>query len=164
MTKEEFLKGVSNWDNHRHLLWEALERTKASKAPVLELGCGDGSTPFLKAYCAANGLELFSYDYNADWAAKFGATHVTNWATQAPWRKEFSVALVDESPGEHRKESLKLLHHVAIVVIHDSEPAGWNSSDYQVRGQIEKFKYVRDLPGSTGGAWASMMSNFIDIR
>ena len=35
MKKEEFLKGCANWDNHRFLLWPALEATKGL---VVEFG------------------------------------------------------------------------------------------------------------------------------
>lgn len=166
MTKEEFTinAGEDGWDNHRILLWPALEATKHLGLPVLELGCGNGSTPFLQQYCKENGLELLSYDYNAEWAAKFGAIHVTNWDLQVPWRKDFGVALVDESPGEHRRESLKLLGHVQVIVIHDSEPYGWNASDYQVRPLFAKFKYTKDLvPEKEKTAWTTALSNFIDV-
>jgi hypothetical protein len=162
MTKEEFLEGVGNWSNHRHLLWPALEATKHLKLPVLELGCGDGSTPFLRKYCEANGLELFSYDYNKDWSGKYNVPHVTNW-DNIPWRKEYSVALIDESPGEHRKESIRLLMHVKVLVVHDSEPKGWNASDYQVRPVFDKFKYVLDYESPKPGAWATALSNFINV-
>jgi hypothetical protein len=162
MTKEEFLQDVGNWSNHRHLLWPALEATKHLKLPVLELGCGDGSTPYLRKYCEANGLELFSYDYNKEWAAKFNAPHVTNWDNIA-WRKEYGVVLVDESPGEHRKESIKMLLHAKIVVVHDSEPKGWNASDYQVRPVFSKFKYMIDYEAEKPGAWATALSNFINV-
>lgn len=164
MTNKEFVANVGNWDNHRLLLWPALEMTKDLGLPVLELGCGDGSTPFLQQYCNHNNLELFSYDYNQQWAQKFGAVHVTDW-NNIPWRKEYGVALVDHSPGEHRKEAIKRLHHVKIIVVHDSEPAGWNASDYQVRGEIEKFVMYRDLKSEKPqGAWATAMSNFYDLN
>ena len=44
MKKEDFLKDVANWDNHRFLLWPALEATTGE---VIEMGMGQGSTPFL---------------------------------------------------------------------------------------------------------------------
>lgn len=163
MSKEEFLKDIDGWCNHRELLWPALEATKHLKLPVLELGCGHGSTPFLQTYCQANGLELFSYDFNSEWAAKFNAIHVTNWETQVAWRKEYSVVLIDESPGEHRKVSLSKLFHAKIIVIHDSEPLGWNASNYQVRPLFDRFKYMKDLTAKKPEAWSTSLSNFIDV-
>jgi len=113
MTKAEFLSVVGNWSNHRYLLWPALEATKHLKLPVLELGCGMGSTEFLRKYCQDEGLEFFSYDSDANYAKDFGSVYVADWST-IPWRKDWGVVLVDEAPGEHRKISLSLLHHAKI--------------------------------------------------
>ena len=164
MTKQEFTANIDDWSNHRLLLWEALEATKHLKLPVLELGCGDGSTPYLQQYCKDNNLELFSYDSNYDWARKFGAVYMKDWNLLA-WRKRYSVALVDEAPGEHRRVSLvNLAQTTEIVVIHDSEPEGWNASDYQVRPFFSLYKNMIDLQGSQGQAWASALSNFHELN
>lgn len=162
MTRDEFLKGVSNWDNHRIFLWEALEKTKHTKLPVLELGCGDGSTPFLTQYCKDNGLELFSYDYDKEWAEKYKANHIPVWIKHLTlWDKNYAVALVDESPGEHRKESLQILKDKTLIVVaHDTEPAA--DHGYKMRPELAKYKYWKDY--ETEGAWSSMVSDFIDIR
>lgn len=162
MTKSEFINGVSNWDNHRLLLWPALEATKHLNLPVLELGCGDGSTPYLCQYCEDNNLQFFSYDSSEQWALKFGSIFISDW-NLFPWSKEFGVTLVDESPGEHRKESIAKLNS-KVIVAHDSEIEGWNSSDYKIRPLFNKFKYVKDLESVVnGGAWASVLSNDFDV-
>lgn len=158
MTKEKFTYYESNWGSHRPLLWAALEATKHFQLPVLELGCGDNSTPFLKEYCKDNNLELISYDYNQEWAQRFGAVHVTNW-DNIPWRKEYGVVLVDESPGEHRKISLSRLHHCKVVVTHDTEPAA--DHGYRMRDELKRYKFMIDY--STDGAWASAVSDYIDV-
>jgi len=163
MTKQEFTKNIENWSSHRILLWEALEATKHLKLPVLELGCGDGSTPYLMQYCEDNELELLSYDFNKEWADKFGAVHVTDWASQVDWKKEYSVALVDESPGHHRRESIRLLTNTKIQILHDSEPLGWNASDYRVRNLFKDFKYFKDHTNEKPKAWTSALSNVIDV-
>ena len=161
MTKAEFLKDVGNWSNHRYLLWEALEATRHLNLPVLELGCGDGSTPFLQQYCKDNGLDLFSYDFNSEWAIRFDAHHVINWDSSVDWKRNYSVVLVDESPGEHRKTSIRSLINSRIVVVHDSEPVGWNSSDYQVRPEFMRYAYTYDLKSEKPeGAWATWLSNY----
>lgn len=163
MTKEEFLKDIDNFSSHRNLLWEALEATKGLGLPVLELGCGDGSSPFLKQYCLENKLELFSYDFHAGWAAKYGSVHVTNWEN-IPWSKDYGVVLIDHSPGSHRLIAIENLRHVIIQIVHDSEPLGWNASDYQVRPLFSKFKYQFDwVPGVHGDAWTTALSNTINV-
>jgi hypothetical protein len=159
MDKAQFCKEISNWNNHRLLLWYAL---KSTKGDVIELGCGEGSTPFLDKYCQDNNRQLFSYDYNEDWASRYDAIHVKDWST-FDWDKEYSVALVDESPGEQRKESIMKLKS-EIIVVHDSEPKGWNSSDYKVRELFHLFKYAVDVKSlEFGGAWATALSNTIDV-
>jgi hypothetical protein len=165
MTKSEFLKNVDNWCNHRFFLWKALETTKHLKLPVLELGCGHGSTPYLQQYCKDNDLYLVSYDYNKFWANKFGAETVNEWSDlpESFWTREYAVALVDESPGEHRKVSIQLLINTKIIVVHDTEPIGWNASDYQVRPLFKNFKYHVDYQMTKPDAWASALSNEIDV-
>lgn len=160
MTKQEFTQITSNWDSHRPLLWAALEATKHLKLPVLELGCGEGSTPLLKWYCADEGLELFSYDYKKEWADKYGAIY-TNW-NGFDWSKKYSVVLIDESPGHHRKISLQNVK-AEVIVIHDSEPSGWNASDYQVRPLFGRFKYLVDFEQPKPQAWASALSDTVDV-
>lgn len=159
MEKSQFIKYDSNWGSHRPLLWEALETTKHLGLPVLELGCGENSTPYLKAYCRANKLKLYSYDFNKEWADKYGAQHVSDWEAKAFWAMDFGVALVDESPGEHRKLSLAKLHHVRIVVCHDTEPAA--DHGYKMRAELAKYKHMIDY--KTDGAWASAVSDFFDV-
>lgn len=170
MTQEEFLKDVSDWSNHRHLLWPALEATKGSQFPVLEMGCGDGSTPFLKQYCQDNNRHLRSIDNNPEWSAKFGAELISSEWSFMQWfyGQRYSVVLIDHAPGEKRKEALELFAsystHFQIIVIHDSEPKGWNASDYRVRELFTKFKYTYDLrPKEKMGAWATALSNTIDV-
>lgn len=158
MTKEYFTSYDSNWHSHRPLLYAALEATKHLKLPVLELGCGEGSTPRLQEYCKENDLQLLSYDYDAGYAKQYGGIHVSDW-NNIPWRKEYGVVLVDESPGEHRKESIKLLHHAKILVVHDTEPAA--DHGYKMRDELKKYKYMIDY--QTDGAWASAVSNFINV-
>lgn len=165
MSREEFLTEVSDWSNHRYLLWPALEATKESPYPVLEMGCGDGSTPYLKQYCQDNNRRLRSMDNDPHWAAKFGAEVISDDWNYQKWfyKQQYSVVLIDHAPGHKRREALELFAsfpaHFQIIVIHDSEPRGWNASDYRVRDIFNKFKYKHDFIGQDKGAWASWLSN-----
>lgn len=169
MTKEEFLADIDGWSNHRVLLWEALESLKdRTDLPVLELGCGAGSTPYLRKYCEDEKLKLKSFDSNKEWADKFDSVYLSDWNT-GNWfyNQVYGVVLIDEAPGEHRKEAIELFSvysHAAILIVHDSEPVGWNASDYKVRPLFNKFKYAVDLPSTEKlGAWATALSNTIDV-
>ena len=163
MTKEEFLAGVENWSNHRHLLWEALEKTEELHLPVIECGMGAGSTPFLYQYCKDAGRLFYSYENNLEWYDKCREFNphsnlITDWNDVAGLHLTPSVLFLDEAPGEHRKLFLELFAKRArIIVAHDTEPAA--DHGYQMRQHIPLFKYWKDF--ESPGAWASMASNFI---
>lgn|SRR5690606_2082905 len=160
MTREEFLKDINNWSNYKYLLWPALQAVKGSSLPVVELGAGHGSTPLLRSFCKENGMEFFSYDNTREWAEKLGAEYVQEWDQSGLWAKQYSLCFIDMAPGEYRKKSLVKIK-AEIIVIHDSEPAGWNQSDYQVRPKFSRFKYVKDY--ESPGAWTTALSNTIDV-
>jgi hypothetical protein len=165
MTKEAFIKGVANWDNHRRLLYPALQATTGE---VVEMGCGDGSTAFLREYCRDAGRMLYSYENNYDWWRRMSdynspehkVIHVTDWDVVALNHVHPSVVLLDHAPGERRKFDVeKFANKASVLVLHDSEPAA--DHGYQMRQHIKLFKYWIDL--KTEGAWASAASNFVDV-
>lgn len=165
MTREDFLKGVTNFDNHRHLLWEALEMTEDIQGPVVEMGMGNGSTPFLASYCATRNRQFFSYENNLEWFEKCrdfhpNTFHLTDWDIVAEKHLTPSVLFLDHAPGERRKIDLaNFAMRARIIVIHDSEIAA--DHGYQMRQHIPLFKYWKDW--KSDGAWASMASNFIEF-
>lgn len=170
MTKESFLQNPDAWSSHRPLLWEALEATKDSPHPVLEMGCGNGSTPYLRQYCQDNDRNLRSIDNNPDWALKFGAELISNQWDSGLWfyKQQYSVVLIDHAPGEKRHDALQLFSafpiHFEIIVIHDSEIPGWNASDYKVRPLFKNFKYmIDDKPKEKGAPWTTALSNTVDV-
>jgi|SRR6478609_5017482 len=158
MTKVEFLKVFGNWNSHLMLLWASLEATKHLKLPTLELGSGMGSTAVLRQYCKDEGLEFITYDDKMEYAKENDSIYIENWDT-LPLRKDYGVVLVDHAPGEDRKIRLPLLHHAQIIIAHDTEPAAEHG--YQMRPEINKYKYHLDF--ETPGAWATAMSDHIDV-
>jgi hypothetical protein len=85
------IKNVKNWDNHRPFLFWALEKTKESKKPIVEFGCGYGSTPYLQEYAELNSRKLISYDFDLEWANKYNAIYVNDWDLIE--HTDYSVAL-----------------------------------------------------------------------
>ena len=99
--------------------------------PVLELGVGLFSTPYLHYACMLAGRELVSYETDANWAKFFTEygypcdTHdfriVDNWDAadlSGPW----DVALVDQSPDDSRVPAILRLRDTAkYVVVHDAD-------------------------------------------
>lgn len=159
MKKEDFVTYDNAWGSHRPVLFAALEFTKHLGLPVLELGCGDNSTPYLREYCKDNKLTLYSYDSKKEWADKFGAIYVDNWDEKGFWHMDYGVVLLDMAPGEYRRIALQKLHHVRIVVAHDTEHAA--DHGYKMRSELSKYKYLLDY--ATNAAWATAVSDYFDV-
>lgn len=156
--KEKFLLGADG-DNHRALLWLALDLTKESVHPVMELGAGDGSTPYLRDYCRESGREFISWDSDKHWGEQWDSQHTESWHNPKVYGKR-SVVLVDQGPGEDRKESIKILQQDAeIIVVHDAEPD--NENCYQLYTIYPLFKYKILTKGEK--VWTAALSNQINL-
>src|SRR6185312_6075429 len=170
-----FLEDVHGWNNHRPLLYLALELS--GNGDILELGCGEGSTNHLHAYGYEIGRNLISYDYNQDWLDKFlhlqevvkAPTHeffttkipqrLTNAIEMFTKENKVSVCLVDHSPGERRWEDVRdIANRVDFVVIHDSELA---ATGYLLDRIWPLYKYRINL--NSEGACAALVSNTFDV-
>jgi|SRR6478736_1063893 len=172
MTREQFIHNYENWDSYKPLLWEALERTAGD---IIEMGTGKGSTALLHEYSSETGRKLWSYEADYDWwktaLIHESLNHKVIWTGSEPneWNivylhhgnrvRNIGVVFIDHAPGERRKVDINILRDVDIIVAHDTEPSA--DHGYQMRDEIKKFKYWRDF--ETPGAWASIMSNFVDV-
>ena len=154
MRRNGFMKEMSGDNNHRLLLWDALEATKGN---VVELGSGYGSTQYLRKYCKDTTRTFETYDYTEHWAKLHGSTYINDWDTINP---KGSVILIDHSPGERRWIDIqRLKDSFEILVIHDSEPIG--AGDYRYENIWHLFKYRIDV--KCEGTWATAVSNTIDL-
>lgn len=165
MNKEKFTQITSNYDSHRPLLWAALEATKGL---VVEMGIGYGSTPFLSEYCEERNRKLLSYENNKEWFDKFDGFFrheivlINNWdnVDVLIGLLKPSVLFIDHAPGERRKIDIqKNADYAEVIICHDTEPAA--DHGYKMRAELKKFKYLIDY--ETDGAWATAVSNFIDV-
>jgi hypothetical protein len=98
----------------------------ATDGPVLEIGCGLGSTPILRAYCQAAGRVFLSVESDKDWAEKVGAEYMPNYdglpALGGHCSGFWSVVFVDNAPAIRRGADAMLFKDSAeFVVIHDWE-------------------------------------------
>lgn len=162
--KEKFTP-TNNDLSYYPLLYLALEDTHGD---VVEMGTGHGSTPLLHNYCEIEKRELYSFDEKEEWASKFypiiterhWVQKIDTWDFVKENHMDAAVIFIDHAPGERRKEDIVNFKDIkGIIVCHDTEPAA--DHGYQMRQHFDKFKYVVEV--KTNGAWASAMSNTIDI-
>ncbi len=126
MAEKLLLSGY--YGTHLPALMRCMERTTG---PVLELGMGIYSTPFLHYACQNAGRHLTSYETDAKWAGFFtrygyesdlhSIRIVADWDAaeiERPW----DVALVDHDPSGRRIVDIKrLAPHARYIVAHDAD-------------------------------------------
>lgn len=115
---------------HQPILIAAIGR---SEGPVLELGCGAGSTPLLNRICAQRGRQVVTIEsspvffrryakrfagpnhrfiFAYDWVEQLKEQRGTNWGT----------VFVDQSPWASRVNAVRMLkRNAGFVVIHDCD-------------------------------------------
>lgn len=148
---------ADDYASHYAVLAAAVARTPG---PVVEFGCGEGSTPMLHYLCQAQGKTLLTLESNLDWLNRFTAystpSHnlyfVKDWldwmhgqGTIGKWAK-WGVAFVDSAPGEMRRPIIEWLRERAqIIVAHDSERDYATGANYQYERVKPLFKHVSEF-------------------
>lgn len=162
--------------SHLPLLSEIMS---VSNGPVLEMGMGYYSTPFLYWMCKAQGRDLVSLENDKKWMEKlempewkgpgFSAYHVENWEdlyevnTNVPFvlAHRWSVVLIDHRPAKRRRIDAELLANNAdFVLMHDSEPE--IDRFYRYGRAYKHFKYRFDYK-LVGKPNTTVLSNTKDL-
>jgi hypothetical protein len=127
--------------------------------PVLELGCGDYSTPLLHLLC--RNRPLVSVETDRGWLERYSDLRTKDhefhlaqdWAGAAIIdQREWDVALVDHAPGERRvPEIRRLINRARFIVVHDTEDGG-----YGYDRVLPEFKYRFDF--KRWEPWTSVVS------
>lgn len=117
----------------------------ASEGPVLEIGIGHFSTPFLHEYCKANGRVLCSVEGSLDWRNPFQARYSckdhpffldTKWL---PDWEDWGVVFIDDSPGgENRANHFRgFMNKADFIVVHDY----WRDNEEAIKPLLEGVNY-----------------------
>ncbi len=150
---ESRVLGDANWGTHQTPLITAVMHTNG---PILELGCGDFSTPLLHAICSVNQRTLISADADSKWLRLFLDLE-TAWHTfvyvpvfESPknpqpnkWDEvgndtHWSVVFIDHAPGKRRVVDIQRLRsHTDIFVVHDTDAFFY----YGYQKILPSFKY-----------------------
>jgi SAM-dependent methyltransferase len=155
-------------DTHGWLLMAAIAHTMDGLPPVLELGCGNGSTAYLHSLLEGSGRKLVSCDNDADWLAQFATAlggefhefrHVPDWTRfDPPWDGAWGVCLIDHAPGEQRPLALDAIRNSCqVIVVHDTDGPGYGMEALMNRMQY-RFDDRRRRP------WTTAVSNTDDLR
>ncbi len=123
-----------HWNNafatHQPVLYEIAQRCNR---PIVEFGCGEGSTRMLHAICRRRGTNLLTLDSDRDWLARYSATlsssgHefrvVESWDREldAIERQQWGLVFVDQGSWEARAQTVRRLADKAdYVIVHDCD-------------------------------------------
>lgn len=159
MDRDNFIPD-SHLSSYAPLLYRALLDTTG---PIIECGMGNYSTTLLHG----TGHIVLSLETNMEWFAKFDIKnkvliHPSEWVRIIQLCKPFvSVMFIDQAPGEIREKCIAELatNFSGIVIAHDTEPSA--DFGYKMRQHFPKFKYMVEV--KTNGAWATALSNTIDV-
>jgi|SRR3989304_6966973 len=116
---------------------------------ILEMGCGDYSTPLLHALCKNSKRSITTADCELEWMCLFKDLetdwhkfiHINNWDDV---NGSFGVIFIDHNPiiandtPRRVDDLMRLKKSGDVFVIHDTEKIRW----YRYQGIFEQFKYV----------------------
>lgn len=138
-----------------------------TKGPILELGIGLYSTPFLHWACSPTKRKLTSYDSAEGWIRYFRDCrtdfHEVNLITD--WDKLeinnfWDIVLIDHAPDIRRGvEAKRLANNAKYVILHDSELG--HDALYKYSEAYPLFKYRFDY--TTAYPHTTVLSNFADL-
>lgn len=140
-----------------------------TKGPILELGIGIYSTPYLHWICFPKKRKLTSYENVEGWIRYFKDCRndfhdiklIDDW-NKLEIDQFYDIALIDYEPGNQRHiAAKKLANNVKYIILHDSEPE--NDSTYKYSEIYPLFKYRFDYT-SYNKAHTTVLSNFVDLK
>lgn len=153
-------ESTCDWDSHKPALFMALYKTTGI---VAELGCGYGSTGFIKEFCDKYDRFFYSYDTNEDWVKKMNGNTalISDYITDIKMATKVDVLFIDCAPGEIRKDLIKKLANRAnVILVHDSEIGA--EYVYGMSEILSTFKYRLDYQPE-GKPHTAAVSNFVDV-
>ena len=157
---------VKGFYTHLPMLKMAVSLTNG---PVLEIGCGNGSTPILHKLCK-NRL-LYTIETDKAWLQKFDVYNSDKHKLVAEddYEKfdsliretQWDVVLVDHV-AERRNIEIAKLHHAKYVVVHDTQDPRYQ---FQITFPTYKysFQYKKLFPWTTVLSDVSFLNEFSTV-
>jgi len=155
-----------NYATHLPCLIKAIEKTTGD---ILELGTGLFSTPYLHYISILQNRKLVSYENFLEWGQRlidYGyqnenhKIHIIDSYNKAPIDKEWSIALIDQTPDSSRIETVRRLANLAkYIIIHDSNGRKENVYHYSEIYPLFKYQTIWDKDSNH----ATVLSNFVNL-
>jgi hypothetical protein len=137
-------------------------------SPILEMGCGHYSTPWLSTLAKAQGRELHVITSDPQWGSLFEKDnlhlHLIQYAEwkELSWDKEWGMVFVDgeEPEGERYQHLLRLSKKSKVVVMHDAEVIEQQGISWGLVHSLYRYVYFyeRYVPTTV------LLSNYADPR
>ena len=139
------IKRMDAYSTHIEALVNAALYTEGD---ILELGCGDYSTPVLSSIAKRLGVKLFVKSSSPDWANKYTSladVEIVDWETWKPVGKYGLVFLDNEQYTSERIKLLPMLAKVSkVIVMHDAD-AAMTAPDYEDLTSHFKFSTLYSI-------------------
>jgi len=150
-------QSTNDWDSHRPLLFEAIQRVAGN---VYEFGCGDGSTSLLTKWCSKR--RFFSFETNLEWADKFiNVVPVFAYSDICAPIDKLGVLFIDSAPADTRPQLIQDWRNLAqVIVVHDTEIEA--EYVYGMKDILSTFKYRLDYQPE-GKPHTTAVSNTVNV-
>lgn len=142
--------------------------------PVLELGMGLFSTPYLHYACTVAKRPLLSVENDKGWARKFISSDFSHYLYPNEYHRleyvkswddpmidqDWDVVLIDHSPSERRIVDVKrLANRAKYIIIHDTNERHEKNYHYSEIYPLFKYKKTWDKDDRH----ATVLSNFVEL-
>lgn len=159
----ERMKLNAGWSSHLPVLNRVMRK---ADGPVLELGAGIFSTPYLHWMCVDAKLPLWTYESEEQYVrytksfARDGHTiiHVTDW-DKIDIDKKWSVVFIDHVVGRRVIDAIRLADKADYIVLHDTQVE--TLKYYGYNKLWSHFKYVKHFPQFS--PQTTVVSNFKEL-
>lgn len=118
---------------------------------ILELGCGDYSTPVLNSICKAQNRKLFIVASNQEWLNKFkeyGERELINDWNNYIFDKKYGMVFLDNEQVTSQRLMLipKIMNITNILVIHDADKMINNTNWQNFTEKYEQIWFKKHVP------------------
>lgn len=162
------MKITAGWSSHLPVLNRVISLVNG---PVLELGTGLFSTPFLHWMCQDKGVRLESFEQSEEYYNIFhhvrrsrtfqnknhNITLVKDWDKIDIDNTHWSLVFIDHNTERRSIDTIRLANKADYIVIHDTQ-----DSSYNYDSVWSHFKYVKHFDQFSPRT--SVVSNFYEVK